>query len=118
MSFNYKKIGAVAAKVLGNFGQEATFTRESSTYFDPALGKDQTTTTSFTANGIKETYSKTEIDGSLIRIGDIRFMMDSSSTKPLISDSCALNGVSYRVMAVDSLEPAEDSIAYILQLRR
>jgi len=118
MSFNYKAIGGIASKVLKNFGQEATFTRETSTFFDPALGKDQTTLSNFTGYGIKENYTKKEIDGSLVRVGDIRFLMEGSDTVPLIGDTCALNGTEYRVMAVDPLEPAVDAVAYTLQLRR
>jgi len=118
MSFNYQKIGGIASKILKNFGQEATFTTKTTGHFDPAIGKAQTTETTFTGYGVKEAYTSREIDGTLIQAGDIKFMLENTSTTPSVSDTCSLNSIVYRIMSVDPLEPALDSVVYVLRLRK
>ena len=118
MSRFYQNLAATASRLLANKGQSVTFSRETSTGFDPALGVDTTTTSSYSGNGGAFDYNSSEIDGEIIQRGDIRLVLEAVDTAPLIGDTCDIDSLAYRVMNVKPTSPAGVPVIYELQLRQ
>lgn len=118
MSNFYSGLAAVALKLLTDKGQNVTFTRETSSAFDPQTGNNQTTSSTFTGYGAAFNYNKSEIDDTIIQKGDIRFIMEATATEPVSGDTVTIDGIIYRVMSIKPTSPAGTVVIYEAQLRK
>lgn len=107
----------VASNVITKFGVEVTFSQETSTSFAPATGIDTVTTATFTGYGVKDKYKKDEVDGKNVLNSDIKLIFEFTDTVPKIGDTCTIGSISYRVMNVTIIDPADITIIYEIQLR-
>ena len=115
----YSAFKKVAKKQLGVFGVEITFTRTSSSGFDPQTGKNINSTSTFTGYAMKSNYNNSEIDGTIVKNGDVRLMLERTDIVPVSGDVASVNGSGiYRVMDVRHVAPAEEDVIYYLQLRK
>lgn len=114
----YKGLQKVSSNILKKFGTEITITQETEIGFNEGLGEPTFTTSTFVGSCVKSEYSKQEIDGTNIKFGDIRCIVNESEGVPKIGDKAIINGgPEYRIMRVNPLAPAEEAIVYELQLR-
>lgn len=114
----YTGLKSVASSLLQSKGQQVTFSRKVSSGFDPVLGNNTTNTTTFTGYGAAFDYNQSELDGSIVQNGDIRFLMESTTSAPELGDTATINSVIYRVMNVKPLSPAGTVVSYEVQLRK
>lgn len=116
MSF-YSNMQSVATNLLTKYGQIVTLTRETVTDYDPVLGAETKTTTTFTCYGAIFNYEQSEIDGAAIQRGDSRLILQSLSAAPAADDFVTVDGRVYRVMNVTITAPGGTVVIYELQLR-
>jgi len=114
----YTSLKSVASGLLQDKGQLVTFSREVSSGFDPILGANTTSTTTFTGYGAAFDYNKTEIDSEIVKRGDIRFVMEAIDTEPVPGDTATIDSKVYRVMNVKPTSPAGTVVIYEAQLRK
>lgn len=113
----YANLRGVASKLLQLKGQQVTFSRETSSGFNAATGVNTTSTSTFQSYGAAFDYNSREIDGTIIQIGDIRFLMEGT-TEPKNGDTVTIDSEVYRVMSVKPLSPAGTPVVYEAQLRK
>jgi hypothetical protein len=113
----YSDLAAVATRLLTDKGQQVTFSRETSTGFDPEAGINTTTTSTITGYGAAFDYNSSEIDGTIVVKGDIRFLFEAGSA-PQQDDVVTIDSIIYRVMAVKTTSPAGTAVLYECQLRK
>lgn len=114
----YSGLAAVATNLLTSKGQLLTFSKKTTSVFDPTKGKNNTTISTFTGHGAAFDYNKSEIDGEVVRRDDIRLIFEATTTVPAVGDTTTIDGVVYRVMRVKSTSPARTVVMYELQLRK
>lgn len=117
MSF-YDNMATTALKLLTSKGQTVTFSREVSSGFDPALGIDTTSTTTFTGKAAHLNYKNSEIDGTQVIKGDSRLILEATATVPLVSDTVTVDSIVWRVMDVEPVSPAGTVVIYKIQVRK
>lgn len=116
MSF-YSDLANVGLRLLKDKGQQITFSSVSSDSFDPATGKNNTTSSAYTAYGASFSYNKNEIDGTIIQNGDIRLVIDSTR-EPITGDKATIDSIIYRVIGVKVTSPAGTPVIFEAQLRK
>ena len=114
----YSNLKNVASRLLIDKGQDVTFTQETTTGIDPAAGTKTKTTSTFTGYGAAFDYKRMEIDGELIQKGDIRFLMEATTTIPVPGNTTVIDSIIYRVMSVKLTSPAGIAVIYEVQLRK
>ena len=115
----YSDLAATALRLLTDKGQQVTFSRETATAFNPVVGSSGAPVIStFTAYGAAFDYNKSEIDGTLVKRGDIRFLMNASATAPALGDTVIIDSITYRVMNVKPTSPGGTVVIYEVQLRK
>lgn len=117
MSF-YSGLVTVAQRLLISKGKLLTFSRETSSAFDPILGHNTVSVSTYTGNGAAFDYNHREIDGEIIQRGDIRLILEATTTAPTINDSVTIDSDVYRVMEVRPISPAGTVVVYEIQLRK
>lgn len=117
MSF-YPGLRTIATNLLTNKGQLVTFSHDEEVSYNGGTGERVKTTTTFTGNGVALNYNKSEIDGELVQMNDIKFIMEATTTAPVIGDTTTIDGEIYRAMAVKPLSPAGVVVIYQVQLRK
>lgn len=118
MATDYADELATVAELLQEFGANATFTRTTGSTFDPVAGSySGGSETVINGNGVQLDYIQSEIDGAVIRRGDVKFYFDPAGGEPLIDDVCVFTGKTYRVIDSETLAPNGTHILYELQLR-
>lgn len=115
----YTDLANVATQLLTDKGQQITITRNVVSSLDPVTGiATPGTAVTITGYGAAFDYNKSEIDGTLIRNGDIRLIFQATSTAPEVDDIATVDSIDYRVMAVNKSAPAGTVLKYELQLRK
>ena len=115
----YKVAQKLGNKFIPQYGVEITFTQRNEASFDPILGQKTSNTVVFTGFGVKSDYNQNEIDGTIVKSGDVKILLENTETIPKIGDDAAVNGSgTFRIMDVNLTSPAEETIIYTLQLRK
>jgi len=114
----YENLQKVATKLLTSKGAKITFTRQVETGFTPATGAKTYSSFSYTGYGAKFGYQLSEIDGEIVKRGDARLLLEKTTVAPKIGDSAKLGTVNYRIMDIETTEPAGEVVMYTCRLRK
>ena len=100
-------------------GLLATLTRQISGSYDPSTGEATVTTSTQTAYGIRTSWEKRDIDGTLIKSGDLKIILAASglTTAPQVDDTITFDGTAYTIKGVYPVSPADVVIVYVLNVR-
>lgn len=122
---------AMAARVLapkasGGKGQQVTLDVVDQGAYDPTTGATGTgSITRQTGSGIEEHFRSSQIDGSLIMVGDVRFMLSPLSTDGELITTAVVDalleypdGRKWRVKGTEPFAPAGTLVYTMLHLRR
>jgi hypothetical protein len=121
---------AIAATVLaprarGGFGQEAMVIGAAPAGYDPATRTAETVPAPIqTGSGVEVAYEARDIDGTLVRAGDRKFLLSPVTTSgypldpPAVDDQLAVAGRTWTIKAVLPFAPAGEPLYYALNLRR
>ena len=116
---DYARLAQTASDLLEDLGQQVTITRRTVSAFDGATGIETLgTATTFTGWGAGFNFKKSEIDGTVIQAGDIKLLLEATTTAPIIGDMVTYESIDYRVMDVDRLSPGGVVLRFNLQLRK
>lgn len=129
MSDIYDRAKATAARQLaprshGGKGLELTLRRTVSGEYDPETGTSPDTTTDYLGSGLRENYKTQDIDGTLIKAGDVRIMISplllngSDMPEPLTTDLILFDGDTYTVQAVEPGDYAGLACFFYAQARK
>ena len=118
MSF-YSGLTVTAAKLLLKYGQSVMLKYETGGTIDPATGivTVPATQETVTGNGAASRYKNSEVDGTLIRSGDQRLILEKVSTIPQTGWRAQVSGKEYKIMDVEPISPGNEDVIYICQLR-
>lgn len=110
------RLQEVTLRLLTTYGQLATVTRETQGTFDPSSGGVGTGATStYTILCQPQEYLQNEIDGILVKYGDIKLISYSDET-PEVGDIVTLDST-YRIMFIQRHNVQGSTVYYTLQLR-
>ena len=116
--FAYPTLQNPATRLISNFGATATITRDEGRRFDPASGKYFTgLTNTYSLKAVRTQFNAFEKAGDNIKDDDIRLLIQSGVTAPIINDSLTFDSVTYRVMSVATESPSGTDVFYDLQCR-
>lgn len=105
----------------GIFGATYVFTRDIVEDADPVNLELPDTGTPVTYSALCDVgfYEAKEIDGEVIKAGDVIFYMSLPvSTPPLIGDFCQYQSAKWRVMSIQTYINNDSITAYKLQMRK
>ncbi|PIJ49194.1 MULTISPECIES: hypothetical protein [unclassified Erwinia] len=114
----YPRMKSLPDRLLRKYGTSYSVTREGTTTVingkevtepDKALKPDPV--------GIKVDYEPGEIDGTLIKTGDIRILFQAEP-EIKIGDLVLVDGAKYRVLQPNPVKPADLTLCFKSQLRR
>lgn len=109
---------ATADRLIAKFGAPCTLSTQAQTGYDGLGQPVNIPAVSINGSGVKLNYKKAEIDGSVVQIGDAKFLL-STRQVPLIDMRVTLAGEVWRVISVSPLAPdSTDVVFYTLQLRK
>ena len=124
----YDRSKAMAARMLsprskGGKGAELTLTKTEKGPRDPETGGSSTVVTSFLGSGLRETYEQKDIDGSLIKIGDVKLLVSPvqlagpDMPQPATQDKVLFDGKLYTVIQVNPWNYAGLAVGFEVQAR-
>ncbi len=109
---------ATADELIAEFGAPCVLSTQPQTSYDGLGQPVSVPAVSIAGAGVKLNYKKAEIDGSLVQMGDAKFLL-STRAAPLIDMRVTLAGEVWRVISVSPLAPdSTDVVFYTLQLRK
>lgn len=115
--FNYARPQASADRMIKRYGQTGTVTRITAP--DPINGGDGTET-AHPATLVPMAYSAREIDGTVIKVGDVQIYVSAIglAITPTVGDLVSVNGATYRIERADpNLYDGITAIVHIVQGR-
>lgn len=115
----YDEMAATAVELIAEFGMAMTLVRVTEGAYDPATSTQATTSANHTATGIKLDYRQSEIDGTMIRVGDQRvFLAPDVAVTPRTGDKLTISGESWQVVQASAAAPAGTVVVHKLQVRK
>lgn len=115
----YTGLASTASRLLTDKGQSVTFSRQTGGTFDPVLGAESgASTTTFSGYAAALSYNNAEIDGTVVKKGDVRLVIESTTATPETGDQCTVDSVVYRVMMVEPVSPGGTTVINKVQLRK
>lgn len=126
----YDRAKAQAARVLaprsaGGKGFELTLRRTVTGAYDPVTGTSTAdTVTNYAGSGLRENYKTQDVDGTLIKSGDVKMMISpvllngSDMPEPLTTDLILFDGDTYTVQAVEPGDYAGLACFFYAQARK
>lgn len=112
----------LAPRSIGGKGMAGLLIRKERTY-NPDTDMNEVVDTTYDISGLKASYKLHYVDGSLIRMGDVKFDLSPSlldgtvCPTPTTSDQIQLDGKVYTVVTVANWNGAGDDLGWVLQLR-
>lgn len=116
MAFDYAPLASTATKMITEFGQAVTFTRNGNVTYDPTQGVSSSSQTTYDANIVLFAQIKNEEVDNSLAFKDFPALA-YSATPPKIGDTATINGENYRVIEITPVQPATTVIYYELRLR-
>lgn len=107
-------------RLINTYGEDCVFSPKPTTQgYDPytAEAVDNQSTT-YSVKGVPEEYKAQEIDGTVVKIGDIKLHIANTGYTPAVSDTCLIDSVTYRVMNVDKVRLQGSTVLFTLGLRK
>lgn len=125
----YDRAKAAAAKTLaprskGGKGLELSLIRVTTGEYDPEVGGSPMLMEQFDGSGLRQNYRQQDIDGSLIKQGDVKILispvlLDGVDTpQPVTLDKIAFDGDTYTVQHVDPWDYAGIAVGFSVQARK
>lgn len=112
----YPRMKSLTDRLLPKYGAEYSVTRIGATTV--VNGKEVTEPDQiFSGTGVKTDYQPYEIDGSLIKTGDIRIVFQADP-EIKIGDLVTVDGAQYRVVQPNPVKPADLTLCFKAQMRR
>lgn len=121
----YTRPRATAERLLAKWGAACTLTRTVPGVYDPATGLNAASTvTVYTGTAFRENYALKDIDGTLVRRGDVRFLFSPLQTNGADlpepapdTDVITFASKAYQVIAVDPYDFSGEAVAFYVQAR-
>jgi hypothetical protein len=114
-------LAVTAARLLKANGEPVTLTDGEAAVieFDPITGDEITPDApiSITAFGYPSRYNSDETDGTNIRSGDIRLILEITDPRPQVGWTATVDGITYRIMDVKAIRKAGKDKLNICQIR-
>lgn len=113
--FDYVRSAATARKLIANFGQDMTLTKEVYNYDTGVL----TSSTTTTDKGVILPYSNgvVSMSNGLIQASDQKVLINIS-VAPAPTDRLTVGTNVYSIINVEAIEPAGINVLYKLQVRK
>lgn len=111
---------AVAKTLMRQFGAEGLIEYVQTGGYDTTTGlASSSAPLTATVNGIIESFGNAEIDGTLVKRGDLKWTIAAKDVdRPRINDLVTIDAVRYTVQSVRSEWSGEEQALHVLQLRR
>lgn len=113
----YPALKATASGLLSDKGQPMTLTVRTSGAYDPATGTAAVTATTETVSGAVFDYAAKDIDGTLIKRGDKRVILEASTLIPTSTCTLTIGGVVHNIVEAVPVNPGGVVVIYKVQAR-
>jgi len=125
----YDRAKASAGRMLGlraSGGKGAALTLQKATAgaYDPGTGTAGSTTVDYAGSAFRDTYKQSEIDGSRIKQGDVKFLVSplllngADMPEPAALDKVVFDGSTYTVQYVLPMNYAGLAVGFEVQARK
>lgn len=124
----YDRGKALAARMLaprnkGGKGAELTLIRTVKGSRDPDTGAATEVVTNYLGSGLRETYQQSDVDGTNIKVGDVKFLVSpvlidkTDMPQPASTDKIRFDGKVYAVVQVNPWNYAGLAVGFEVQAR-
>jgi hypothetical protein len=105
-------------KVIAKLGEPCTVTSTAEGAFDPATGTvGAGTTTTQSGYAAPDQYNSFEIDGTVVKQGDVKLTLSKLATRPAVGDTVTMDSVVYRIMDFYPVRMSGADVVYVVQGR-
>lgn len=116
MSF-YGGLRATAAALIADKGQPITLTNRTSGTYDPATGSATIATVVEETFGVVLDFAAKDIDGTLIKRGDKKVILEATTIFPTSTSTLTIGGVVHTVVEAVPVNPGGTVVIYKIQAR-
>ena len=110
---------SVAQSLLDAYGSALTFTRSTSTSFDPVAGVEVAgSDLKYTGKVISSRYDIKNIDSAMIKMDDKKLSIYSATKTPTNGDTVEIDDNDYQILSVQHITVKGSASYYVAQARQ
>lgn len=120
MAFNYTGLLKTASRLIRRFGGSFAYTAKVKGAYDPATRTQSGSDTTVTVRGVFVGPGKTFMDGTVVEVGQGRFLLDAKglTITPSQGDNVRAGGIDYFVQKARPVDPsAAKVVVWLLELK-
>lgn len=117
MTFAYAGLASTATRLIDNFGGDVTLRIKTEGSYDPITGVNTDTFVENVVLGVKLNFKNSDIDGTLIRQGDVKVIFDGTFTVTQ-DDLIIIGSDKYEIIDAVPLNPGDTRLITTVQCRR
>lgn len=106
MSFNYSGLAGTSTRLIDRFGSDVILSIKTEGAYNPVTGVSGDTFADSTVKAVKLNFSNSDIDGTLIKMGDFMLLIDGITTITS-DDKVTVDGVEYVIVRPLPLKPGD-----------
>ena len=115
--------GAIAAqktafRLISSKGTTLNISREVAGDYSPISGELSFSSSTWSVPALIQTYSRAEVDGTMIQQNDFKLLIPGTSPRPLSGDTFTIDGVTSWVVNVETLTKADLPVMFTVQCRK
>ena len=115
--FNYTGLASTATRLINRFGGNVTLRIKTGGTYDPVTGANTDTFADAVVQGAKLNFVNADIDGTLIRLGDVKVLVDGLFTLTQ-DDKIIIGSDEYEIINAMPLAPGDTRLITTVQCRR
>lgn len=118
---DYVRMAASATRLITAAGVPLTLTRGTLDDYDPTLGTADTLgATTFTGFGVRDQFAQKNVDGTLIRAGNVLIYViwTGDDPVPVTDDGIAMDGEKWVVASSAAIRPGPVTLLYGIEARK
>lgn len=115
--FNYSGLASTATRLIDKFGGDVTLRIKTDGTYDPIIGANTDVFTDTVVKGAKLDFDNREIDGTLIKLGDVKVIIDGLFDVGIFS-LILIGSDQYSIVRQIPLNPGDTRLITTVQCRR
>jgi len=104
---------------IAQYGNDCNIIRNSTPVYNQSTNSYESEPIVITGKGLKGNYSLSNIDNTVIQVGDVKIIACFNNGAPIVNDAIDFDGTIYKVVSISEVNPdGKKAIYYTLQCRR
>lgn len=117
---DYVKLQDTAQRLISQFGMSCVLSKIVNSEYDPELNKQNKIINNYPLKGVSLSRKSSEFTSELVKTGEILFLLEAKdlTVTPSVDDKIIISSISWSIISIHAIQPANIPVYYEMILRK